>query len=324
MRSICSWRLSRAAISLGHRTVIMGILNVTPDSFSDGGLYSNRESAIARAKEIEQEGAGIIDIGGESTRPGSEAISEQEEMRRVLPVIESVVRTVTIPISIDTYRASVARRAVEAGAQIVNDISGFRFDDGMPLVVKESSAGVVLMHSRGNRETLHRQSRMEDPIQEVTDGLSESLRRARAASIPTAAVVIDPGIGFGKTADESLRVLKDLIVFSKLELPLLVGTSRKSFIHSAGHERSESKPDAKRKRDSAQPQDRAQPSIDEQSESKRDSGQPSTRLASTESNDAGTAATIVAAIMNGAHIVRVHNVRQARALADMTDRILLA
>ena len=265
------------AISLGHRTVIMGILNVTPDSFSDGGLYSNRESAIARAKEIEQEGAGIIDIGGESTRPGSEAISEQEEMRRVLPIIESVVRTVTIPISIDTYRASVARRAVEAGAQIVNDISGFRFDDGMPLVVKESSAGVVLMHSRGNRETLHRQSRMEDPIQEVTDGLSESLRRARAASIPTAAVVIDPGIGFGKTADESLRVLKDLIVFSKLGYPLLVGTSRKSFIHSV-----------------------------------------------TQSNDAGTAATIVAAIMNGAHIVRVHNVGQARALADMTDRILLA
>ena len=297
MRSTCSWRLSRSAIPLGHRTVIMGVLNVTPDSFSDGGLYFDRESAIARAKEIEQEGADIMDIGGESTRPGSEAIFEEEEMRRVLPIIESVVRTATIPISIDTYRASVARRAVEVGAQIVNDISGFRFDDGMPLVVKESSAGVVLMHSRGNRGTLHRQSRMEDPIQEVSDGLSESLQRARAASIPTGAIVIDPGIGFGKAADESLRILKDLIVFSKLGYPLLIGTSRKSFIHSAGHERSESK---------------------------RDSAQPSTRFASTESNDAGTAATIVAAIMNGAHIVRVHSVRQARVLADMTDRILAA
>ncbi|PYR84616.1 MAG: dihydropteroate synthase, partial [Acidobacteria bacterium] len=119
MRSTCSWRLSRSVIPLGHRTVIMGVLNVTPDSFSDGGLYFDRESAIARAKEIEQEGADIMDIGGESTRPGSEAISEEEEMRRVLPIIESVVRTVTIPISIDTYRATVAKRAVEVGAQIV-------------------------------------------------------------------------------------------------------------------------------------------------------------------------------------------------------------
>ena len=134
----------------------MGILNVTPDSFSDGGLYFDPEKAIARGKQLEQEGADIVDVGGDSTRPGSQAISEEEEMRRVVPVIESLVRALSVPVSIDTYRANVASRALEAGAQIVNDISGFRFDQGLPLVVKKSCAGVVLMHSCGSRETLHR------------------------------------------------------------------------------------------------------------------------------------------------------------------------
>ena len=275
----------------------MGILNVTPDSFSDGGLYFNCENAIARGKQLEQEGVDIIDIGGESTRPGSQAITEEEEMRRAIPVIESLVRAVSIPISIDTYRANIASRALEAGAQIVNDVSGFRFDEGMPLVVKRSGAGVVLMHSRGSRETLHRQSRMDDPIREVMEGLAASVRRAREVDIPTDAIVIDPGIGFGKTADESLRVLKDLMVFSKIEYPLLVGASRKSFIHSIDHKRSECK------------RDRAQPSI---------------KFGTSGAHDWGTAATNVAAILNGAHIIRVHDVRAARVLADMTDRILMA
>ncbi len=260
----------------------MGILNVTPDSFSDGGLYFERENAIARGKRLEQEGADIVDIGGESTRPGSQAISEEEEMRRVIPVIESLVRALSVPISIDTYRANVASRALEAGAQIVNDISGFRFDEGMPLTVKKSGAGVVLMHSRGSRETLHRQSRMDDPVREVMEGLAASAARAREVGIPIDAIVIDPGIGFGKAGDESLRVLKDLMVFSKMEYPLLVGTSRKSFIRSIATE------------------------------------------ASTEAHDWGTAATNVAAILNGAHIIRVHDVPVARVLADITDRILVA
>ena len=260
----------------------MGILNVTPDSFSDGGLYSNHEEAIVRGKQLEQEGADIIDIGGESTRPGSQAISEQDEMRRVIPVIESLVRTVSVPISIDTYHANMASRALEAGAQIVNDISGFRFDEGMPLAVKTSGAGVVLMHSRGGRETLHRQGRMDDPIREVMEGLAASAGRAREAGIPVEAIVIDPGIGFGKTADESLKILKDLKVFTKMEYPLLVGASRKSFIRSIG------------------------------------------TAATTEAHDWGTAATNVAAILNGAHIIRVHDVRAARVLADMTDRIVMA
>ena len=282
MRERYSWKLPCASIALGERTALMGILNVTPDSFSDGGMYFDRPAAIARAKQIEEEGADIIDVGGESTRPGSEEIAEEEEIRRVLPVIEALASVVRIPISIDTYRSNVARLALEAGAQIVNDISGFRFDPGLARVANDRRAGVVLMHSRGSRDSLHTQSRMTDPIREVAEGLSASVVEARRAGISGDAIVIDPGIGFGKAADESLRVLKSLGQFSKLGYPVLVGTSRKSFIRKL------------------------------------------TFVDSAEARDSGTAATIVAAIMGGAHIVRVHNVRQSRVLADVTDRIVLA
>ena len=257
----------------------MGILNVTPDSFSESGQYFEQHKAIARGMEIEQEGADIIDIGGESSRPGSLAIPEEEETRRVMPVVEALAATVRIPISIDTYRAAVAGRAIQAGAQIVNDISAFRFDGKMAPAVAKTGAGVVMMHSRGSRETLHQQSRMTNAVREVADSLAGSLTDARAAGIATEAIVIDPGIGFGKAAEESVAVLKSLAVFSKLGYPLLVGTSRKSFI----------------------------------------------RLMTSDNLDArawGTAATVVAAIMNGAHIVRVHDVRQARVLADVTDRLV--
>jgi dihydropteroate synthase len=281
MRQHYTWKLPRRVLSLGERTAVMAILNVTPDSFSDGGLYLDREKAIARAKDIEQEGADIIDIGGESTRPGSEPVSEEEELRRILPVIEAVARAVNIPTSVDTWRAGIARRALAAGAEIVNDISGFRFDDNLPRVVKDSRAGVVLMHSRGSRETLHKQARMEDPVREVTDGLLSAAQKARTADISNDAIVLDPGIGFGKASDESFRVLKTLNEFSKLGYPILVGTSRKSFIR---------------------------PIVSE----------------TVEAHNWGTAATIVASILNGAHIVRVHDVRQARVLADVTDRIVLA
>jgi dihydropteroate synthase len=278
MRKRYTLTLPRGSIELGQRTAVMGILNVTPDSFSDGGHYYDRSKAVDRGKEIEEQRADIIDIGGESSRPGSTVVPEEEEIRRVLPVIEALAPMVKIPISIDTYRASVARLAIQAGAQIVNDISAFRFDAAMPRVVCESRAAAVLMHSRGTRETLHMQTPMQDPVGEVMAGLEASVQSARNAGIAADAIVIDPGIGFGKMADESLRVIKSLEVFSKLSYPLLVGTSRKSFI----------------------------------------------RLITDESPDArnwGTAATVVASILNGAHIVRVHDVRQARALADMTDRI---
>jgi dihydropteroate synthase len=279
MREQYTLVLPQGAIKLGGRTAVMGILNVTPDSFFDGGQYFLHEKAIARAKEIEQQGADIIDIGGESSRPGSEAVPEEEEMRRVLPVIEALAGVVHIPISVDTYRSAVAKRAIQAGAQIVNDISAFRFDDRMPDVVKETGAAVVLMHSRGNRETLHQQSRMQDPVREVVDGLAASAEIARRAGIAADAIVVDPGIGFGKAKDESVAILKTLQVFSKLGYPVLVGTSRKSFIRLMTPE---------------DPQAR----------------------------DWGTAATVVAAIMNGSHLVRVHDVRQARVLADVTDRII--
>jgi dihydropteroate synthase len=318
MRHEYSWILPRTTLQLGQRTAIMGILNVTPDSFSDGGQYFDVEKAIDRGREIEQEGADIIDVGGESSRPGSEAIPEEEEIRRVLPVIETLVTLVKIPISIDTYRAGVARRAVEAGAQVVNDISAFRFDDRMPSAVKDARGSVVLMHSRGMRDTLHKQSRMNDPVAEVREGLLRSAEQAIAVGIPAESIVVDPGIGFGKAAEESVALLKSLNVFSKIGYPVLVGTSRKSFIRLITHERSECKPDAERKRDSAQPLD---------AERKRDSAQPlATAQPSMNVEEAriwGTAATVVVAIMNGAHIVRVHDVRQTRVLADVTDRLLV-
>jgi dihydropteroate synthase len=278
MREEYKWKLPRAIVPLGQRTAVMAILNVTPDSFSDGGKFFNLEKAISRGTEIEQEGADIIDIGGESSRPGSDAVPEDEELRRVVPVIEALARTVTIPISVDTYRASVARRALEAGAQIVNDISGFRFDDRMAEAVREAGAGVVLMHSRGTRDTLHKQERMQEPVAETKEALASTAENAVAAGISANAIVLDPGIGFGKAAEESLAILKSLSGFSKLRYPLLVGTSRKSFIRSI----------------------------------------------TPEIKDAriwGTAATVAVSIINGAHLVRVHDVREMRALADATDRL---
>jgi dihydropteroate synthase len=279
MREKYTWLLPRTTVALGERTIIMGILNVTPDSFSERGAYFDTETATARGKDIEQEGADILDIGGESTRPGSDAISEEEELRRVMPVLESLAAILRIPISIDTYRAAVARRALEAGAQIVNDISAFRFDSAMPAAAKIAGAAVILMHSRGERDTLHSQQPMTDPLKEVLDDLGRSVALARTAGVPDAAIVIDPGIGFGKTAAESLLVLKSLGEFSKLRYPLLVGASRKSFIRSITGD-------------------------------------------SAEARTWGTAASIAIAIANGAHIIRVHDIRQMRVVAAVADAIL--
>ncbi len=279
MRKKYVWQLQRQTIPLGDRTAIMGILNVTPDSFSDGGRYFGADRAVARGKEIEQEGADIIDVGGESTRPGGQTVPEDEELRRILPVIETLAGMVRIPISVDTYRSNVARQAMNHGAQIVNDISGFRFDSGMPEVVQQSGAGVVLMHSRGNRESLHKQARMQDVISEMVRSLTESADKARASGVSSKAIVIDPGIGFGKAAEESLLVLRKLGEFSRLNYPVLVGTSRKSFIRSLTSD-------------------------------------------AAESENWGTAATIAVAILNGAHIVRVHDVRRVRTLCDVTDQLL--
>ena len=214
----------------------MGILNVTPDSFSDAGQYFDRDKAIARGKEMEQEGADIIDVGGESTRPGNVPVSEEEETRRVIPVIESLAGAVKIPISIDTWRSGVARRSIEAGAQIVNDISGLRFDSVLPGAIRDASAAVVLMHSRGTRETLHSQPKLENPIPEMLDSLAWSIETAKEAGISNEAIVLDPGFGFGKPPEHGLMVLKRLSEFSKLRVSV-AGWHVPEIIHPLPHPR---------------------------------------------------------------------------------------
>ena len=282
MRANYSWSLPRTSIALGKRTAVMGILNVTPDSFSDGGAYLEPSKAVARGLELQSLGADILDVGGESSRPGSVTVSEDDELQRVLPVIDALAREIRIPISVDTYRSAVARRALDGGAQIVNDISAFRFDAEMANVVRTYRAGVVLMHSRGTREALHLQPPMHDAVAEVKTDLERAVKKAIEAGIPRAAIVVDPGIGFGKRAEESLAVLRNVGVLSPLECPVLVGTSRKSFIRKIAGIASERPYDARW----------------------------------------GTAATVAVARIQGAHIVRVHDVQEMRTLVDVLDSIV--
>ena len=282
MRTTYTWTLPRTSIPLGSRTAIMGILNLTPDSFSDGGVYVDPHKAVDRALEIEAQGADILDVGGESSRPGSTPVSEDEELRRVLPVIELAGGKLKIPISVDTYRSEVARRALDAGAQIVNDISAFRFDPRMAGVVSTHNAGVVLMHSRGRREELHLQPPMTNALEQVLQELERAVLSAVDTGIARSAIVIDPGIGFGKRAEESLSVLQNLTAFCPLECALLIGTSRKSFIRKIA---------------------------------RIDSDKPHATLW-------GTAATVAASVLQGAHIVRVHDVVEMRSLVDVLDAIV--
>jgi len=208
----------------------MGILNVTPDSFSDGGLYFDKGRAIQHALRMEYEGADIIDIGGESTRPGSEAIPVQEEIRRVVPVIESLARKVKVPISIDTYKSAVAEAAISAGASMVNDISGLRFDPKMPEVVAKNKVPVVIMHIKGTPKDMQKNPTYKALIPEIMDYLREGIAIARRAGIPDDKIIIDPGIGFGKTVEHNLEIIRRLHEFTGFEKPILLGPSRKSFI----------------------------------------------------------------------------------------------
>ncbi|MCS7080440.1 MAG: dihydropteroate synthase [Chloracidobacterium sp.] len=224
------WKCAGHTLALGTATRVMGILNVTPDSFSDGGRYTTIEAAVAHGRRLVEEGADIVDVGGESTRPGAQTVEASEEMARVLPVIEALAGTVSVPISIDTYKASVAEAALKAGAAIVNDISGFRFDARMPEVVARYGAGVVLMHSRGRPGALHGLSPTADILAEVEASFHRSLFVARTAGIDPDCVVLDPGLGFGKTVEDNLLLLGVLPRLAALGRPLLVGPSRKSFI----------------------------------------------------------------------------------------------
>ena len=215
-------------LELGSRTLVMGILNVTPDSFAGGVTDPDRAADLAL--RMEADGADIIDIGGESTRPGADPVSEADELARVIPVIERLRGRLRVPVSIDTYKAAVAGAAVAAGASIVNDISGLGYDPKLGDVVARTGAGVVLMHTRGRSRDMYREARYDDVLAEVSAELRQALERAEAAGVPRAQVVLDPGIGFAKRADESRAVLANLAVLARLGQPLLVGPSRKSFL----------------------------------------------------------------------------------------------
>ena len=261
---------------LHKRTHIMGILNVTPDSFYDGGRYHHAEQAVERGLRLEAEGADVIDVGGESTRPGAQSISVQEELDRVLPVIEALVKNVTVPISIDTYKAPVAEAALQAGAHMVNDISGFHFDLELPEIVAKYQVPVVLMHIKGTPREMQRDPRYLDLLGEVIDYLKEGITRAHRAGVSEEQIVIDPGIGFGKRLHDNYVLLQRLPELQLLRKPILVGPSRKSFIGKVVNR------------------------------------PPEERLW-------GTAAAVTVAILNGADIIRVHDVAAIKQVAQIAD-----
>lgn len=271
--------LGKKPLDLSSRTHLMGILNVTPDSFSDGWKFLNPREAIKHALTMAEEGADIIDVGGESTRPGAESISLQEELRRVLPVIKEVAKKIDIPVSIDTYKSEVARQALDAGAVMINDISALRFDLKMRKVVSEYDVPVVLMHIKGTPKNMQDNPSYTDVIQEISDYLSESIEMARISGIDEDKIMVDPGIGFGKRVKDNLEILKNLKRLTHLEKPILVGLSRKSFIGKV---------------------------LD---------------LPTEERLEGGLAALSVA-ILNGANILRVHDVKKNKRAAQMVDAIL--
>ena len=278
----------------------MGVLNVTPDSFSEQGIYFDRRAAVARGLEIEREGADLLDIGGESTRPGAQSVEAAEELDRTIPVIEALRRKgLRIPISIDTTKTAVADRALGAGAEIVNDVSGLRFDPALAQVVRDHQAALVLMHLRGTPRTMQNLPPVKNLLPGIRRGLSASIRRALEAGIKKRQIVIDPGIGFGKDAGQNFEILKGLPSLIPLGYPILVGPSRKSFLRWALSGQSAPLSKAKKFSQSRRAED----------------GVPEDLLF-------GTAAAVTAAILNGAHIVRVHDVRQMVKVARIADQLL--
>ena len=213
-----------------QRTYVMGILNVTPDSFSDGGRFFNAESAVTQALRMQEEGADIIDIGGESTRPGAERITAKEEIKRIIPVIEALAKEIKVPISVDTYKSAVAEAAVSAGASIINDISGLRFDSKMAGIAAGYKVPIVIMHIKGTPKNMQQNPVYHALIPEIMDYLYRCIETAREAGIPDNMMIIDPGIGFGKTVEHNLEIIRRLREFEGFEKPLLLGPSRKAFI----------------------------------------------------------------------------------------------
>jgi dihydropteroate synthase len=224
------WKLKHRELNLGERTLLMGVLNLTPDSFSDGGKYSDPDRAFARAVELEEEGADILDIGAESTRPGSARITAAEELRRLVPVLKRLKDKLTIPISVDTYKAEVAERAFELGAEIINDPSGLTMEPQLARTVSNHDGGLVLNHMRGRPETWSKLGPMRDPVSTIVKELEAAVSRARGVGIDKSRLVIDPGFGFGKRKEQNSLILDRLGELSALDQPILVGPSRKSFL----------------------------------------------------------------------------------------------
>ena len=237
---VLRWDIGKRVLDLSRRPCIMGVLNVTPDSFSDGSRYFTADKAVQRALEMEEEGADIVDIGGESTRPFARPVDDEEEIRRVIPVIERLAVRLKIPVSIDTYKSTVAEKALEAGAEIVNDISALTFDERMGDVVAAAGSGLVLMHTRARPSVMQKDTEYSSIISEISGVLRQSLASAEAVAISRERIVVDPGIGFGKSVAGNLEILRRLAEFRSIGCPILVGTSRKSFIgHVLGRDTGE-------------------------------------------------------------------------------------
>jgi dihydropteroate synthase len=229
MRESLVWRCREREIACGGRTLVMGIVNVTPDSFSDGGSFLDTASAVDQGARLAEEGADVLDVGGESTRPGAAQVPVDDELERVVPVVEQLVKQVDVPVGVDTRKAEVARRALDAGAAIVNDVTAGS-DADMFGVVRETGAGLVLMHMRGDPQTMQDDPRYDDVVTEVRDYLASRIGSAVAAGVPRAQLCVDPGIGFGKNLDHNLAILRAIASFRELRTPVLVGASRKRFI----------------------------------------------------------------------------------------------
>lgn len=275
------WEIECAkyTLRLGGRTLIMGILNVTPDSFTDGGRYDTLDSALLQAERMAEEGADIIDIGGESTRPGVRPVPLKEEMGRTIPVIKRLVKRIDLPISIDTYKSQVAREALGSGASLVNDISALRMDKGMAGVVSRYKAPLVLMHMQGRPSNMQKNPQYGDVVGEIISFLRERVAFAKEKGIDEERIIVDPGIGFSKTTEHNLEIFNRLSEFRSLGRPILIGPSRKSVIGNV-----------------------LNLPVEERLE--------------------GTAATVAASILNGADIIRVHDVKEIKRVVDMTDAIL--
>lgn len=271
-------KTNRGELNYNKKTLIMGILNLTPDSFSDGGQYNDLDLAVERAVEMEKAGADMIDIGAESSRPGSQRISEEEEKNRLIAILERIIEATSVPISIDTYKSSVAEEALQRGASIINDISGLQYDRNMAATAAKYSAPVVIMHIQGRPETMQENPSYQNLLFEIKKYIWDGVQLAREAGIPEEQIIIDPGIGFGKKQIHNLKILNRLESFKELGYPILIGTSRKSLIKYVNKDE-----------------------VDD-------------RLF-------GTAATASASILRGANILRVHDVKEIKKVALMTDAV---